>query len=260
MKVIISTLLVFITLSFNSFSQSQIQNVVLIEEFSETGCGACFQYDSAFTALTSANASKVAVINYHCYYQLDTFYTYNRSCDTRYSFYKITDGYPTAMVNGKKVGTSKSAHLARVNQQAIDNTYKVPSKFKLDISSEAADKNNPHNIFIKVKATSLVDYPTKDLKVFVVVTEDNINYLERYKTKAANGIENFSHIIRAMLPDTGATSIGAQKSGKVNNIKVSYVNDDKAVDYKQVRIIAFVQDMNTREVLGTTVTTEHPFK
>ncbi len=260
MKLIISTFLVCITFTFNSFSQSQIQNVVLIEEFSETGCGACFQYDSAFTALTTANAAKVAVINYHCYYQLDTFYTYNRSCDTRYSFYKITDGYPTAMVNGKKVGMSKNAHLARVNQQAIDNTHKVPSKFKLDISTEAADKNNPHNIFIKVKATSLVDYPTKDLKVFVVVTEDNINYLERYKTKAANGIENFSHIIRAMLPDTGATSIGAQKAGKVNNVKVSYVNDDKAVDSKQVRIIAFVQDMNTREVLGTTVTTETPFK
>ena len=260
MKTILSAVLLCIFANFNSYAQSQTGNVVLIEEFTETGCGACSQYDSAFQALTNFNADKVTVLNYHCFYQLDTFYTYNRSCDSRYSFYQITDGYPTVMVNGKRPGGGKSAHMARVNQQVINTTYNVPPQFKLEISSEATDKNNPHSISIKVKATSLINNPSKDLKVFVAVTENNINYFERYHAKTPNGIEKFNHIIRAMLPDTGATAIGVQKIGKVNQIKVSYINDDKAIDFKEVRLVAFVQDMNTREILGTVVTTENPFK
>ena len=57
---------------------AQSQSVVLVEHFTETGCGACMQNDSAFNAVINANPEKVIVISYHCFYANDPFYKYNK--------------------------------------------------------------------------------------------------------------------------------------------------------------------------------------
>ncbi len=253
-KVIISGF-VFFFLSTLSFAQSG--NRVLIEEFTETGCGACAQYDSAFQALTNANADKVAVLNYHCYYSLDTFYTYNKACDTRYAQYDLT-GFPSAAVNGKKPSPS-SGHLSYVNQPLIDKLYNTPALFQIEITSKAQNKGDSHSAKLVVTATALKDYPGNDLRLMVVATENNINHFERYHTKAVNGINEFNHIVRAFIPDKEGTPIGEQINGKVNTVKLTFNNDDREINYKEVRIVAFVQDAKTHEILGCAVTGDHPF-
>jgi hypothetical protein len=243
---------------FSFAANAQTGNRVLIEEFTETGCGACSQYDSAFQALTNANAEKVAVLNYHCFYALDTFYTYNKACDTRYAQYDLT-GFPSAAVNGKKPSPS-SGHLSYVNQSLIDKLYDTPPQFKFDIKCKASNKGNSHSTKITVTATALKDYEGKDLRLLVVATENNINHEQRYHAKAVNGVNEFNHIVRAFLPDKEGTPIGDQKSGKVNTVKVAFTNDDKEINFKEVRIVAFIQDSKTHEIIGSAVTTEHPFK
>jgi len=233
-------------------AKAQSGNVVLIEQFTETGCGACSQYDSAFQAMIRANSEKVAVINYHCFYKLDTFYTYNQSCDKRYGVYEIKDGYPTAIANGKKPGVT-SAHMTFVKESVINKYYEEPPKFKIEISKSPDKKIKGNNEVIKVKATPLQENPSKDIRIFVAITENNINYFERYKTKTPNGLDHFDNIIRAMLPDTGGYQIGSVKTGKAKEVKVTYINDDKEINFKETKIIAFVQDMETKEILGTSV-------
>ena len=254
MKIIILISLFIIN---NLYSSAQNGSVVLIEEFTETGCGACSQYDSAFQALTDLNADKVAVINFHCYYALDTFYMYNMSCDRRYSDYKLS-GYPSATANGMK-GIPSSGHLAYINQSLIDRLYNQPPKYKIDLTSSKGKDGN-HSIKINVNATALKDVEGEDIRLFVVVTENNIDHEKRYNKKATNGINEFNHIMRAFLPNVEGTKIGKQKNGKVNMVEVKYTNDDKEINYKEVQLVAFVQDMNTLEVLGAMATKEHPFK
>jgi hypothetical protein len=244
--------LIFAFLCSFHFANAQTGNVVLIEQFTETGCGACSQYDSAFQAMIRANSEKVAVINYHCFYKLDTFYTYNRSCDVRYGVYAIKDGYPTAIANGKKPGVT-SAHMSFVKESVINKFYEEPPKFKIEITKTPDKKIKGNNEVIKIKATPLEESTSKDIRIFVAITENNINYFERYKTKTPNGLNYFDNIIRAMLPDTGGFQIGPIKSGKAKEIKVTYINDDKEVNFKETKIIAFVQDMETKEILGTSV-------
>ena len=113
---------------------------------------------------------------------------------------------------------------------------------------------------IKVTATALIDYPGNDLRLLVAVTENNINHEERYHKKSVNGVNEFNHIIRAFLPDIEGSPIGEQKKGKSNTVKVAFTNDEKEMNYKEVRIVAFIQDSKTHEVLGTAVSKEHPFK
>jgi hypothetical protein len=240
-------------LSFmNTFAQTG--NVVLVEEFSETGCGACAEYDSAFQALTDKKAEKVAVISYHCFYSLDTFFTYNKAGDQRYSFYQIRSGFPSAMINGKKPG--ETSHLYFVNAPLIDTMYKEPPQFILEVKCVRSEKNKVKGAVLSIKATTLKDNPSKDLRLFVVATENNINYKEKYHTSAPNGLNNFNHIMRAILPDTNGMVISPLTKGKVNKAKVSYTNDDREINFKEVEFVVFVQNVATKEVLGATVVKE----
>jgi hypothetical protein len=232
-------------------------NRVLIEEFTETGCGACAEYDSSFQALTNANADKVAVLNYHCFYALDTFYIYNKACDTRYAQYDIA-GFPGAAVNGKKP-TPSSGHLTYVNQPLIDKLYDTPPQFKFNIKCKPNNKGNAHSSTITVTATALKDNPSQDLKLLIVATENNIDHTKRYGAKSTNGLNNFNHIVRAFLPDKEGSDIGDQKAGKTNTVKVTFNNDDKEINFKEVRIVAFIQDAKTHEVFGCDVTNDNPF-
>ena len=239
------------------FSHAQNGSVVLIEEFSETGCGACAEYDSAFQSMTNANAEKIAVINYHCFYMLDTFYQYNKACDNRYMQYQL-HGYPQAVANGMP-GDSKSTHITGITPSLINTLYNKPPQFKFEVSTTPTTKNNKHSTNIKIKAKALKDIPVKDLRLFVAVTENNINHLERYKAKSVNGINEFSHILRAFLPTIDGTPLGELKTGKSKTIKVSFMNDDKEINFKEVRLVVFVQDYTTKEVLGAMVTNQSPF-
>jgi len=239
-------------------ASSQTGRVVLVEEFVETGCSACAQYDSAFQAITDANADKVAVINFHCHYMLDPFYTFNKACDKRYEYYGLS-GFPTAMMNGRQPHPS-SAHLSFVTPQRIDALYHQEPLFEFGFNCKSAGSGDARTANIQVTATALKDNPSETLALFVVVTENNINYEERYGSKSVNGINRFNHIMRAMLPGEDGTPIGAQTKGNVNTVNVTFTNDDKEINYREVRIVAFVQDAATREVLGAAVTKEHPFK
>ena len=239
------------------YSSAQVGSVVLVEEFSETGCGACAEYDSAFKAITNASSEKIAVINYHCFYMLDTFYQYNKACDQRYMFYKL-NGFPQAMSNGLP-GEGKSTHITGITSSHINSLYNKAPQFKFEISSTSTGKNKIHSTGIKVKVKALKDNPGKDLRLFIAVTENNINHFERYHAKSVYGINEFDHILRAFLPGVDGTPIGAQKTGKTKIVKASFTNDDKEINYKEVRLVVFVQDYITKEVLGAAVTKAHPF-
>ncbi|HXH19230.1 MAG TPA: Omp28-related outer membrane protein [Chitinophagales bacterium] len=240
------------------FAAAQTGRVVLIEEFAETGCSACAQYDSAFQAITDAHADKVAVINFHCHYKSDPFYTFNKACDKRYAYYGLS-GFPCAMMNGRNPAPA-SSHISFVTPARINALYSQEPQFEFDIQSKTTGSGNTRTARIEVAATSLKDNPSKDLALFIVVTENNIIYEERYGSKSVNGINRFNHIMRAMLPDEEGTPIGAQTKGKMNNVEVTFANDEKEINYTEVRIVAFVQDKTTKEVLGAAVTKEHPFK
>jgi len=246
------------TLFLTSFTFAQTGRVVLIEEFVETACSACAQYDSAFHVITDINADKVAVINFHCHYRLDPFYTFNKACDERYKEYELS-GFPCAMMNGKKP-ISSSAHISYVNQSRIDAQYNQQPLFKFDIKTTSTSEGEAHSADIEVTAQTLVDNLSKDLSLYVVVTESNINYEDRYGSKSVNGINEFHHIMRAMLPGPSGTLIGSQAKGNVSQVNVSFTNDDEEINYEEVRVVAFIQDRGTKEVLGAAVTKEHPFK
>jgi hypothetical protein len=252
--------LLMLMMLFSAINYAQENNLVLIEEFTETGCGACAQYDSSFQAFTRTNADKVAVINYHCFYSDDPFFQYNKACNERQTFYHLREGFPAAIVNGKRPGrTSEHLHYA-MDADLIDKWYHQPPNFRFDITSKRSAKNHAHTAELRIKITALKDSLPSTLKMFVAVTENNINYKERFHAPSPNGINDFNHIFRKMLPGNEGIEMDQQVNGKVNSAKIIYTNDDATIDFRFVQFVVYVQDMNTKEVLGTIIVNENPFK
>jgi hypothetical protein len=170
----------------------------------------------------------------------------------------VKGGFPSAAVNGKKPH-KESWHIAYLKPHLIDTPYKKPPQFSFEFNTQSTVKDGAHHADITIKATALKENPSKNLRLFVVITENNINHEERYNKKSVNGIKEFDHVMRAMLPDTGNV-IGPQTAGKLNHVKVSFTNDENEIKFNEVRIVVFVQDYDTREVLGVTEMKEHPFQ
>ncbi len=255
MKIISPLIFALTILSFCSFAQKG--NPVLIETFSETGCGACAAYDSAFQAVIKANAEKVVVINYHCYYTMDSLYQYNKICDQKYGYYDIK-GFPGAMINGQ-MPNSTSSHMTYITSAVIDKHYNTDKLFDFDITFKPKKNKENHSVDILINTTSLKESPGQDLRLYVVITEDNIDYEKRFKTKSTNGKNDFSDIMRTYLPDSGGTALNAYKSGMMSSIKVNYTNDDKNIDYKEVQVVVFVRDVATKKILGVATKKEGMF-
>jgi hypothetical protein len=252
-----SILIVMFLTCLQGYTNAQTGSRVLIEEFTETGCGACAQYDSAFQALTNSLSDKVAVLNYHCFYMLDTFYQYNKACDNRYIQYQL-HGYPQAVANGMP-GDLKSTHITGITRQHLEKLYNQEPNYQFEIAGKSTGKKDVHSTEIKVKVKALKEVPGKDLRLFIAVTENNINHIERYHKKSINEINEFNHIVRAFIPTIDGTPIGEIKAGKTATFKASFTNDDKEINYKEVEVVVFVQDYTTKEVLGTAVLKGHPF-
>jgi hypothetical protein len=247
-------LILFSILVNNLFAQER--NVVLIESFSETGCGFCAKEDSAYNALMRSKYDKVAVINYHCFYKLDTFYQYNKASDHRYLYYKLK-GVPAGLINGL-YPVKFSSYITFIKSELIDSLYSKPPQINFQVSYSPFSKNNSNGTKIKIKGTALKDIPLDSLSLFVVVTESNINHIERYKKKSVYGINEFDHIMREMLTGKEGKLIGKLEKGKTFSTSLTYTNNDATINFKETQVIVFLQDLTSGEVFGTTVS-KHPY-
>jgi hypothetical protein len=251
-------LIILLLTLFSINTSAQTNNVVLIEVFTETGCGACAQNDSAFQSIVKENEGKVAVIAFHCYYSLDRFYQYNKACDQRYVYYGLK-GYPSATVNGAKAGGT-SEHLAYVTTPVIDKIYSKPKQFDISISTKGNMQGDKHTTEINVNTKSLNDFSEKDLRLFVAVTESNIDYEKRFKEKAVNEVKIFNNIFRTFLTDSLGKPMKNIHVNKENMEKFVLKSEDTGINYEEVRIVAFIQDINSKEILGAAVSRKNPFK
>jgi hypothetical protein len=162
------------------------------------------------------------------------------------------------MMNGKQP-VPASSHLSYVNSARINALYNQPPLFNIVVKCKPVPEGG-NSIKINVNVTPLEDIPNENLRVHVVITENNIDYEKRYGKKSVNGVNEFNHIMRAMLPDAQGIPIAPQKKGIKTTTSVDYTNDDKEINFKEVRIVVFVQDETTKEVLGAVVTKEAPIQ
>jgi len=233
--IIFASLLTLISLKINA----QNERILLFECFTNTGCGPCAQQNPALDALIHANADRVAAIKYHMSWPSanDPMYLHNTTDnDSRRGVYEV-NSVPHTVVDG-----TRFADLPYyLNQNTVDNWLTIESPLEMRLSYEIDETANVITVHVMGRATSEIQ---GNLKLYVGVIENEIHY---NSAPGPNGERDFYSVMKKLLPTASGTYIGGMAIGDyfARTFSWEWAN---VYDVSQLNAIAWVQNMNTKEV------------
>jgi thiol-disulfide isomerase/thioredoxin len=237
--------------------------VVLVELFTGAECPPCVAADAAFEALRKTyKPGEVVLLQYHLHVPGPDPLT-NPDGLKRAEYYgraiqgtptMILDGKPSPGVGGDVFDGPESYDTCR---NAIDLSLEKSSKAILKAS--ALQKGN--TITITAEASG-VEMPGDRIRLRLALVEDKVAY------KGGNGVPEYYSVVRA-LPGGAAGLALKEKTGKqeatvdLDDLRKSlkkylddyadkedaFPNKERPLDLKNLRVIAFVQNDQTKEVL-----------
>lgn len=251
-------------------SAKRSNRVALAELFTGSGCGPCVAADLGFEGLLERYSRKdLVVLIYHLHIPLPDPMT-NTATVERGKYYAVP-GTPTPVLDGFRLPSAggnremTKGFFDRVNPK-IESQLELPAQAQLTLNGAVEGDT--------VKASVTVDEvktPSSDLKIHIVLTEEEIRYT------GENGVRFHPMVVRS-LGGKDAAGFALTASGPT---KVEWTFDLKAmteeikkylesyeqaghrgepftfsekkfqIDPNNLSLVAFVQNMKTKDVLQT---------
>lgn len=230
-----------IIVNFNSKAQTR---VVLLEQFSNSGCPPCASYTPPILSYVDANSSKIAAIVYHTAFPyLDSMYYENPvESDARVSFYG-SFGVPYSFLDGNYY-RNNSANLVN----SIDNAVNTRNALN---ASYAISKNNlsvsNRVITGSFNFKSLQNNSTENLAAFIVVVEKRVEKSDYKASPGKNSETYYSYVMRKFMTDVNGFTLTNKLTNEVNTVDFTWTIENFK-DVQELRVIAFVQNLSTKEI------------
>lgn len=229
-----------IMMLFSLKTNAQNQRVLLLESFTNTGCGPCAAYNPAMDALIANNADKIAAIKYHVNWpsSADPMYLHNTAENgARTSYYNVT-GVPQVVIDG----TRFSGNPNQVTQGIIDQLYAIESPMELLLTYEVNEAEN--TIVVHVMGRASIDIES-ELKLHVGVIEREIHF---NSAPGPNGERDFYSVMKKLLPNSNGQNLGTLKANDYFAYSFTWELAN-IYNMDQLDAIAWVQSSSTKEVL-----------
>ena len=230
----------FLLLLFTNYAAAQ-KPLVLIEEFTNTGCNPCAAWSPTLDQVINERLGDCIAIKYHSVYpdNGDEFYNYDPSAQqSRIDFYGV-DGVPATYVNGTVIGE----RTYEMMNTAIDHFLSQPARYVLSVSKTIVN----HQLSVNVAVTPQGSEDPSHLRLFVAAIEE---YLIPTRP-CNNGETELQYTLRKLLTGGEGMEMGdAWEAGTSHSYDFSW-DIDFMNDERQLGVVAFVQDMETKEILGT---------
>ena len=237
MKRFYSLLITVIAFCFSATAQ---QRLVLVEEFTNTGCGPCASWSPLLDSCINYRLGECIAIKYHAGYpnRDDEYYLNDReSQQTRLEFYKVS-GVPATFIDGQELGTRSFGFL----NNAISYCREQPAKYALSVNKTLVDNQLTASVELERLTEDGNDVDVSQLRLFVAVIEEHIVVA----TPFPNGENELWYTMRKMLtPADGYALTPATDSYRVE-WTVEHFDD-----MSKLGVVAFIQDMETKEILAT---------
>jgi hypothetical protein len=237
--------------------------VVLVELFTGAECPPCVAADLAFDALGKAfKPSEVVRLQYHLHIPGPDPLT-NPASEARANYYgRVIEGTPTMLLNGKPAasgggGASEGWEKYDEYAESLLPLLETPAKAKL----KATANRKGSKIQIDVTASDM-KADGADLRLRVALVEERITYT------GGNKLAEHHHVVRAFAGGVNGEKVTADKPftksltvdlGDVKKGLLDYLDKtsknmpfpskDRPLDLKNLRVVAFVQNDTTHEVL-----------
>ncbi len=223
-------------------AEAQQKRLVLIEEFTNTGCGPCASWSPLLDSCINYRLGDCIAIKYHSGYpyNADEFFNYDKDAQqTRLNYYNVT-GVPATFIDGIELVNRSYANL----EQAISYCLLQPTKCDLSVSKVLS---NDHKLKVEAIMTPHTDMANPNLRLFVAAIEEHIEAAAPYP----NGETELNYTMRKLFTGgNGYTPGDALTAGQSYSYQGEW-DIDFFDDEKQLGVLAFVQDLSTREVLAT---------
>jgi len=233
-----------IACSLPSYAQKRL---VLIEEFTNTGCGPCASWSPVLDSCISYRLGDCIAIKYHSRYPnpQDEFYTNESEANqARVDYYNVT-GVPATFVDGQELDTRSFEYL----EQAISYCQQQPVKYDLTVRNKQV---NGTTLTAEVALAKIVNDENEDeleskeelakLRLFIAAIEEHI----ASTTPWPNGEQELNYTMRHMLPAGGIPLEAISMHLSLDNWDVSDFDN-----LSELGVLAFIQNMETREILAT---------
>jgi type IX secretion system substrate protein/outer membrane protein Omp28 len=247
MKRTASALFLFFTIAL-----SAQQRIVLIEQFTNSGCPPCATSTPPVLNYVNSNPADVVAIAYHTSFPYnDSMYFENPAESTkRTNFYSVS-GVPYTVVDGNYYSNSSSAFIP-VMPATIGTRKTVPAQYDITATSNSITGNilNSQITFSSLAAGNIND----SLRAFVVVIEKTVLKSAYAASPGANTETQYEYVMRKMITsDSGAYLQNRAFSGAdIFNLNWTL---SKIKNSNEVRVVAFVQNRNTKEIYQATMFT-----
>jgi hypothetical protein len=231
------------------------ERVVMVEQFVNAQEGACEAADLAFLGLLKTyKPNDVVLLQYHVPADFpDPLVTPETLARDKFYGDDVT-GTPAIFFNGKveEIGGGKLGDAKKIYglyRKAIEPLLEKPAKVKLTAS--AVRKGN--KIDITAEASGM-EKPDENLHLRIALTDERIRYVGN------NGIRLHHHVVRAMPGGDKGLAL-KEKSGKqtasvdLEEVRkkltkfVRFPDIEPLLEFKNLRVVAFVQNDKTKEVL-----------
>jgi hypothetical protein len=180
-----------------------------------------------------SNDKKVAVIEYHFEDNYENLYGRSRK-----SYYGMM-GLPTAFFDGviEESGGYYNTSLYSTYFPLYNQRIAVPSSFTIDIEGTHSGFSEYN---INVTVTIIAEADSDNLVLHFVLTESEIikNWQNQHK---------LNYVERLMLPDQYGTKLDFSENNK-NKVSFTFTINKKWIN-KNCEIVAFVQNLSTKEIL-----------
>jgi hypothetical protein len=230
----------------------------IVERYTNAYCGPCAQVNSAWYTATTHDLVSSNTIS-HIVYNVnwpapngpkDPMYILN-SADNAVSWaYYGVNGVPWINVNGSELSfdLDPSPLITAVN---IGNAQVSP--FKIVLTPEIFS-NNVMNIHVKILHDIGDITSFQNTKLKVGLTEKTIAFSS---APGSNGEKVFYSIARKMLPDAKGTLLDIPAPGDSLEMDLFYIPSAPflaAVNLDSLRVVAFIQNDNTKEIYQSEMT------
>ncbi|MBC7862743.1 MAG: T9SS type A sorting domain-containing protein [Bacteroidia bacterium] len=240
-------LLAGIYLNMNvAFAQTSVSRLVLIEQFTNSGCSICASHDHWISDFTDNNPSAAVEISYHTsfpYY--DSMYFENPAeSNARTALYGVP-GVPWSVIDGNFYSNATSSLNSAITSTVTARQSNAPA-YSISTSGTSLLANNLSGQFIfeSIDAANI----SKNLVAHVVIVEKNVLKNSYAASPGTNTQTVYKNVMRKMIPNvSGTVLLNKNLNGKdtvVLNWNLLHIKNPN-----EVAVVCFVQDSSSKEIL-----------
>ncbi len=236
------TLLILLFIGSQAFSQGA-KKYVLLEHFTNSECSICASRNPAFYNTIQGYEEDIHHITYHpsVPYPSCVFHQANPADNNARANYYNVLGTPRMYMLGSSA--SSGVTLLPEDDLIAQLGQTSPIEILVDLSEQGADRT------ADVTVNTLGDQPIGDFRLFVAAVEKTINQT------TGNGEDEHFDVLRDFLTSADGDLFSPASTGESVSLSFDFTIPAEW-NADQIYVLAFVQEINTKEVLNSRASTD----